>query len=128
MLGVTDTGTGISPDDLEKVMEPFFTTKEVGKGSGLGLSMVYGFAKQSDGAFRLAERAGRGHARRTVAAARARRSAGGPSPSRTTGQALRRKLRILLVDDHDEVRSTTAAMLEDLGHSGDGGRQRSRGA
>ena len=57
---VTDTGTGISPDDLEKVMEPFFTTKELGKGSGLGLSMVYGFAKQSNGAFRLESELGTG--------------------------------------------------------------------
>ena len=59
-LTVADTGTGISPDDLEKVMEPFFTTKEVGKGSGLGLSMVYGFAKQSNGAFRLDSKLGEG--------------------------------------------------------------------
>ncbi|HEY6049460.1 MAG TPA: response regulator, partial [Sphingomicrobium sp.] len=50
-IAVKDEGTGIAPDLLEKVMEPFFTTKEMGKGSGLGLSMVYGFAKQSNGAF-----------------------------------------------------------------------------
>src|SRR5690348_1026234 len=53
LLSISDRGTGIAPDQLEKVMEPFFTTKEPGKGSGLGLSMVYGFAKQSGGAFRL---------------------------------------------------------------------------
>src|SRR5262249_5503807 len=47
MLSVTDTGTGIPPDVLARVCEPFFTTKPAGKGSGLGLSMVYGFAKQS---------------------------------------------------------------------------------
>ena len=57
---VTDTGTGISPDHLEKVLEPFFTTKELGKGSGLGLSMVYGFAKQSGGAFLLRSKLGSG--------------------------------------------------------------------
>ncbi|HIG42856.1 MAG TPA: PAS domain S-box protein [Gammaproteobacteria bacterium] len=48
-ISVTDTGTGISLEDLQHVYEPFFTTKEVGKGSGLGLSMVYGFTQQSDG-------------------------------------------------------------------------------
>ena len=49
MLAVSDTGCGIAKDTIKHVFEPFFTTKDVGKGSGLGLSMVYGFAKQSDG-------------------------------------------------------------------------------
>src|SRR5579884_2586061 len=59
-LAVEDNGTGISPEHLEKVMDPFFTTKELGKGSGLGLSMVYGFARQSDGAFRIDSKLGTG--------------------------------------------------------------------
>ena len=49
MLAISDTGCGIAKDTIKHVFEPFFTTKDVGKGSGLGLSMVYGFAKQSDG-------------------------------------------------------------------------------
>ncbi|MFL6783836.1 MAG: response regulator, partial [Sphingomicrobium sp.] len=60
LVTVADTGTGILPEDLDKVMEPFFTTKEIGKGSGLGLSMVYGFAKQSNGLFRLNSSIGEG--------------------------------------------------------------------
>lgn len=59
-VGVSDTGTGIAPDVLEKVFEPFFTTKDVGKGSGLGLSMVYGFVKQSNGHVTINSEIGRG--------------------------------------------------------------------
>jgi signal transduction histidine kinase/FixJ family two-component response regulator len=60
VLTVSDTGHGIAPDLLSKVFEPFFTTKEIGKGSGLGLSMVYGFVKQSGGHIRLRSELGHG--------------------------------------------------------------------
>ena len=117
-IAVTDTGTGIASADLEKVMEPFFTTKEVGKGSGLGLSMVYGFAKQSNGAFMIKSELRRG----TTAGLWLPRAPAGiasdsapPTEADATGNA--RSLRVLLVDDHAEVRSTTAAVLEDLGHT-----------
>jgi len=118
LLSIADTGTGISSDDLEKVMEPFFTTKEMGKGSGLGLSMVYGFAKQSNGAFRLKSEVGRG----TTAELWLPRAPHGvtveeqPAKEEVRSKPMR-KLRVLLVDDHAEVRSTTAAVLEDLGHA-----------
>jgi CheY-like chemotaxis protein len=98
-------------------MEPFFTTKEVGKGTGLGLSMVYGFARQSGGAFRLSSEVGAGtraeiwlpRAPALVAEAEEDGERGGP--------ARLRPLRVLLVDDHDGVRTMTAALLRDLGHS-----------
>jgi CheY-like chemotaxis protein len=115
-LAVEDTGTGISPEHLEKVMEPFFTTKELGKGSGLGLSMVYGFAQQSDGAFRIDSVLGTG----TTAelwlprAPEGLRLTKAAAPETAIGQL--RPLRLLLVDDHDEVRSTTSAVLADSGH------------
>ena len=60
ILSVSDTGIGISAQDLEHVFEPFFTTKEVGKGSGLGLSMVYGFVRQSGGQVAVESRVGVG--------------------------------------------------------------------
>ncbi len=59
-VSVTDTGTGMSEETRAKVFEPFFTTKEVGKGSGLGLSQVLGFAKQSGGGVRIDSRLGEG--------------------------------------------------------------------
>jgi PAS domain S-box-containing protein len=116
-LVVTDTGTGIAPETIEKVMEPFFTTKDFGKGSGLGLSMVYGFAKQSNGAFRIESELGKG----TIAELWLPRAPTGlerdaASPAEQEYRPATPKLTVLLVDDHAEVRSTTAALLQDLGH------------
>jgi two-component system NtrC family sensor kinase len=59
-ISLTDTGSGIDPEDLPRVFEPFFTTKDVGKGTGLGLSQVYGFARQSGGAATIDSTPGRG--------------------------------------------------------------------
>ncbi len=117
LLSVSDNGTGIAPDQLENVMEPFFTTKEPGKGSGLGLSMVYGFAKQSNGAFRLSSDLGVGTtAELCLPRAPEQAPAHEQGASEETRPAPPPSLRILLVDDHAEVRSTTAAVLADLGH------------
>jgi signal transduction histidine kinase len=117
-IAVIDTGTGIAPEHLEQVLEPFFTTKDVGKGSGLGLPMVYGFAKQSNGAFRVESGKNRGTTaelwlpRAEQADSREQKSKSSSAKPRRVS----RPLKILLVDDHAEVRTTTAAVLEELGH------------
>src|SRR5690606_22239487 len=59
-IAVTDTGTGMSPEVVERAFEPFFTTKSEGKGTGLGLPMIYGFAKQSGGHLKIYSEIGHG--------------------------------------------------------------------
>ena len=62
MLEVKDTESGVTPEEVEHASEPFFTTKDVGQGTGLGLSMVYGFAKQSGGFTQIESQPGQGAA------------------------------------------------------------------
>jgi len=103
-LTVTDTGIGMTPEVLGRVFEPFFTTKEAGAGSGLGLSMVYGFVKQSSGHVRVYSELGHGTSVRIYLpvnqnAARELRT--------VTGSAQQRKSageRVLVVEDQDCVR------------------------
>jgi len=117
-ITVCDTGSGIPPELIEKVMEPFFTTKAVGKGSGLGLSMVYGFAKQSNGAFRIQSEIGSGTtAELWLPRAPARQKPAAAAQGEQERRSRTPALKVLLVDDHAEVRGTTAALLEELGHT-----------
>jgi signal transduction histidine kinase/ActR/RegA family two-component response regulator len=113
---VRDTGTGMTPEVREKVFEPFFTTKEIGKGSGLGLSQVLGFAKQSGGGVRIESRPGQGTAV-SIYLPRADALAQLDAPPREDAEATpARSATILLVDDDNSVREVTAAMLRDLGY------------
>jgi signal transduction histidine kinase/ActR/RegA family two-component response regulator len=117
MISVSDTGTGMNDEVRAKVFEPFFTTKEIGKGSGLGLSQVLGFAKQSGGGVRIDSKPGRGTSVRIYlprAAAGQRRAEERRAGSLRPSQAGRAKL--LLVDDDNAVREVLSASLTDLGY------------
>jgi signal transduction histidine kinase/CheY-like chemotaxis protein len=114
---VSDTGTGMPEEVRAKAFEPFFTTKEIGKGSGLGLSQVLGFAKQSGGGVRIDSRAGEGTSVRIYLP----RSQAAPSktaspPSRNGPSEAFRSSTILLIDDDNAVREVTRAMLEEMGY------------
>ncbi|MBS7789734.1 PAS domain S-box protein [Roseococcus sp. SDR] len=114
LIEVSDTGTGMSPEVAARAFEPFFTTKEVGKGSGLGLSMVYGFAKQSGGHASIASTPGLGTTIRLYIP-RAREAAA--APPRPGHAAFRGgSERILLVEDDPLVREHSARQLRGLGY------------
>jgi len=99
------------------VFEPFFTTKEVGKGSGLGLSQVFGLAKQSGGGVRIDSALGAGTSVR-VFLPRAATAPPLAEPSETAPEADHpvKDLKVLLVDDDNAVREVTAGILQDLGY------------
>jgi CheY-like chemotaxis protein len=117
MIAVTDTGSGMTKEVLAKAFEPFFTTKEIGKGSGLGLSQVLGFAKQSGGGMRIETRVGEGTSVK-VYLPRAAENVGSEATFVPVGVARsnRNGAIILLVDDDNAVREVTASILEDLGY------------
>jgi signal transduction histidine kinase/DNA-binding NarL/FixJ family response regulator len=117
VISVTDTGSGMAKEVLAKAFEPFFTTKEIGKGSGLGLSQVLGFAKQSGGGMRIQTRVGEGTSVK-VYLPRAAATYVAEVSTNSIG-ATRHHLKgaiILLVDDDGAVREVTASMLRELGY------------
>ncbi|KVP68092.1 ATP-binding protein [Burkholderia ubonensis] len=120
VLSVTDTGCGIAPLLLDKVIEPFFTTKAAGEGSGLGLSSVYGFVRQSGGDLRIHSEVGRGTRVELwlpEGAAPERRGAATAAPALPA--ALRAGTRVLVVDDDAEVRDTALSQFAALGAQAD---------
>ncbi|MCG7362045.1 PAS domain S-box protein [Roseomonas sp. ACRSG] len=117
-ISVTDTGTGMPPDVAERAFDPFFTTKPTGQGTGLGLSMIYGFAKQSGGQARIRSEVGRGT---TVSLFLPRHlgeadEANPPSqlPSLPRAEA---EQTVMVVDDEPTVRMLVAEVLEELGYA-----------
>jgi signal transduction histidine kinase/CheY-like chemotaxis protein len=123
MLAVSDTGHGMTPDIVARVFEPFFTTKPDGKGTGLGLAMVFGFVKQSGGHVKIYSEPGHGttvrlYLPRAVGATAASQRGGGPV------ELPRGSATVLVVEDEPAVREIAVAILRDLGYrvleAGDG--------
>ena len=116
VVSVTDTGSGMSPDIIEKAFDPFFTTKPIGKGTGLGLSMIYGFVKQSGGHIRISSELGRGttaniYLRRALHSALQTSAPGKIQLSQGRGET------VLIVEDDASVRFTVTELLKELGYS-----------
>ena len=114
---VTDSGTGMPPEVIERAFEPFFTTKAVGRGTGLGLSMVYGFVKQSGGHVKIYSQVGHGTSIKMYFPRAARKA----DPSRPSLSEPERKLpagreTILVVEDDATVRKMAVTILEGLGY------------
>jgi CheY-like chemotaxis protein len=146
LVAVSDSGTGMAPEIVEKVFQPFFTTKGEGKGSGLGLSMVYGFIKQSGGHIQIYSEVGHGTSikmylpRRMrpgeveVEASAAPATVGTDAPPAAAfvaaSQAVEepplavKRPKILVVEDQEAVRAVACGFLEDFGYeiieAGDG--------
>ncbi|MFB0612617.1 PAS domain S-box protein [Aurantiacibacter poecillastricola] len=115
VIAVTDNGCGIPEEDLARVFEPFFSTKETGRGTGLGLSMVFGFVKQSNGHIAIYSEVGQGT---TVRIYLPRTRAEEPVGRRHSDATLApgNNEVILVVEDDEEVRATVMEMLSGLGY------------
>ncbi|MDB5467015.1 MAG: hypothetical protein JWQ46_1777 [Phenylobacterium sp.] len=116
MIAVTDTGCGMSPDTLVRVFEPFFTTKPTGKGTGLGLSQVYGFVRQTGGYIRVYSEVDQGTTVKIYLprlAADRPEAADEPEPAEAVDGGHET---ILVVEDHEDLRAYSTAVLRDLGY------------
>ncbi|MET0370575.1 MAG: ATP-binding protein [Sphingobium sp.] len=115
-LTVADSGCGMSPEVLARVFEPFFTTKPVGQGTGLGLSQIFGFVRQSQGEIRIESTVGEGT---SVHIYLPRRTSGGEAVTSVADdrvEALHPPTRILVVEDDPRVLNQTMSALAELGH------------
>jgi PAS domain S-box-containing protein len=115
VVEVSDSGCGMSPEVLKRAFEPFFTTKDVGKGSGLGLSMVYGFVKQSGGYITMSSTEGVG----TTVQLYFPRAHGTPAanhPSRAPSELARGTETVLVIEADHAVRETAIELLSSLGY------------
>ena len=115
LIAISDTGTGMTTEVLERAVDPFFSTKPQGQGTGLGLSMVYGFARQSGGQLRIHSSPGEGTTVKLylpVAASDTAPTAAAPSAPLAEGHGQT----VLLVEDDPSVRLLVREVLEELGY------------
>jgi PAS domain S-box-containing protein len=118
-IAVTDTGVGMPPDVVSRAFDPFFTTKPIGQGTGLGLSMIYGFAKQTGGQARIYSEPGVG----TTVRIYLPRHLGSQEDSKEESQGFAQAPRaepgqtVLIVDDEPTVRMLVTEVLNDLGYA-----------
>lgn len=117
-MTVSDTGTGMDEGTQEHLFEPFFTTKEAGRGTGLGLSMVYGIVKESGGAIRFSSEAGRGTIFTIYLPAReaVEEPLAGAVPAVSSDEAGGEAARVLLVEDYEPIRTIAAEVLRNNGY------------
>ena len=116
-LAVSDTGAGMTPEVAAKAFDPFFTTKPIGQGTGLGLSMIYGFVQQSGGAVRIHSAPGEGTAVRLFLPRHMGRTEdAAPSPDLAEAPRARQGETVLVVDDEATVRMLATEVLGELGY------------
>ena len=114
-ISVSDTGAGMRPEVLERAVEPFFTTKEIGRGTGLGLSQVVGFIDQSGGTVDISSEIDRG-TRVTLVLPRAKAQAAESPSLAEQSEYEKRGVRLLLVEDNAQVRELAHSVLAEEGH------------
>jgi CheY-like chemotaxis protein len=113
---VIDTGTGMTPEQQSRAIEPFYTTKGSKQGSGLGLSMVFGFCEQAGGKFRLASTPGAGSRATIILPLDNADVPEGEQPPDSKGDTLAGKGTVLVVEDDERVRKLAGRYLQDLGY------------
>jgi signal transduction histidine kinase/CheY-like chemotaxis protein len=117
LLAVTDTGSGMSPEVMERAFEPFFTTKPTGRGTGLGLSQVHGFVKQSGGHIKLYSELGVGTTVKVYLPRDTRSAAALPAAPAAARLERPTPLKVLVVEDDAAVRTMAISAVRDLGHA-----------